>query len=183
MASLPTHAYAALALGCALAPRRHRKAAVVLGVLSAMLPDIDVWGYWAGIDYRSLLGHRGLSHSLAFALAWSALLVLLARRAWPEPRARGRLFLLLLLCTVSHGLFDAMTYGGGIGVAFFAPFDPGRYYLPWRPVQVAPLGITHFFSARGWDVFRSELLWIWLPVTALALVLWALRHPMERRAP
>lgn len=34
----------------------------------AVLPDIDSIGFALGIPYGSLFGHRGLTHSLLFAL-------------------------------------------------------------------------------------------------------------------
>jgi len=37
---------------------------------------------------------------------------------------------------------------GGLGVAFFSPFDNSRYFLPWRPIRVSPIAIHRFFSAR-----------------------------------
>jgi inner membrane protein len=65
-------------------------------------------------------------------------------------------------------LLDAMT-DGGLGVAFFAPFDNHRYFLPWTPIRVSPIGLGRFFTSRGSAVIRSELLWIWLPVGALVV--------------
>jgi len=47
-------------------------------------------------------------------------------------------------------------------VAFFAPFDDTRHFLPWRPIPVSPLA-SNFFSAWGWRVFQAELLLLWLP--------------------
>lgn len=32
---------------------------------------------------------------------------------------------------------------GGLGVAFFSPFDNKRYFLPWRPIRVSPISVTH----------------------------------------
>jgi inner membrane protein len=64
---------------------------------------------------------------------------------------------------------------GGLGVAFFAPFDNTRYFLPWTPIRVSPIGLGRFFTARGLAVLASELLWIWLPATLLAAVPWFLR--------
>jgi inner membrane protein len=56
---------------------------------------------------------------------------------------------------------------GGLGIAFFAPFDNTRYFLPFRPIKVSPIGLS-FFSARGLDVIRSELLWVCLPAAIIA---------------
>lgn len=65
----------------------------------------------------------------------------------------------------SHGLLDAMTNGGG-GVAFFAPFNNERYFLPFRPIEVSTLNIAHFFQGQGVGVLKSELIYIW-PVAIL----------------
>jgi inner membrane protein len=78
------------------------------------------------------------------------------------------------LITASHGLFDAMT-DGGLGIAFFSPFDTTRYFLPWRPIRVSPIG-PGFFSDRGMTVLVSEATWLWLPSAALAAVAWIVRR-------
>ena len=41
---------------------------LLFGVFCAVLPDLDVIGFKLGIRYADLLGHRGFSHSLLFAL-------------------------------------------------------------------------------------------------------------------
>jgi inner membrane protein len=79
------------------------------------------------------------------------------------------LFLYFFLCTVSHGVLDAMT-DGGLGVAFFSPFDTTRYFFPVRPVLVSPIGVSEFFSAYGVRILTSEALWIWLPSGVAFLV-------------
>jgi len=61
---------------------------------------------------------------------------------------------------------------GGLGVAFFSPFNNDRYFLTWRPIRVSPIGIGRFFSDRGLAVLQSELLWIWLPSAVLAALAW-----------
>jgi inner membrane protein len=76
------------------------------------------------------------------------------------------LFLWFFAVTASHGLLDAMT-DGGRGIAFFAPFSPHRYFFPWRPIAVSPIG-AGFFSARGLRVLVSEARWIWVPSAIIA---------------
>jgi inner membrane protein len=66
-------------------------------------------------------------------------------------------------------LLDAMT-DGGLGVAFFAPFSNTRYFLPWTPIRVSPIGVSRFFTERGLAVLKSEVVWIWIPAAVLALV-------------
>jgi inner membrane protein len=77
------------------------------------------------------------------------------------------LFLWFTAVTASHGLLDALT-DGGRGIAFFAPFSNHRYFFPWRPIQVSPIG-TGFFSSRGLLVLASESVWIWVPSAIIAL--------------
>ena len=80
------------------------------------------------------------------------------------------LFLYFFFCTASHGLLDAMT-NGGLGVAFFSPFDTTRYFFPVRPILVSPIGVSEFFSEYGVRILVSEAIWIWLPSCVAFLVL------------
>jgi inner membrane protein len=77
-------------------------------------------------------------------------------------------------------MLDAMT-DGGLGVAFFSPFDNTRYFFPWRPILVSPISLTRFFSEHGLAVLLSELVWIWIPAGLLALVMRVLRNHLQRR--
>jgi inner membrane protein len=52
-------------------------------------------------------------------------------------------------------------------VAFFAPFDNTRYFLPWTPVEVSPIGLVEFFTPYGLEVLLSEFVWIWIPAGLL----------------
>jgi inner membrane protein len=94
------------------------------------------------------------------------------------------LFLYFFLCTASHGVLDALT-DGGLGVAFFSPFDTTRYFFSVRPVLVSPIGISQFFSPYGIRVLASEVMWIWLPSCALFVVLRAIQWlwPVKSVAP
>ena len=65
---------------------------------------------------------------------------------------------------------------GGLGVAFFAPFDDTRYFFPWRPIPVSPIGVRRFFGERGLAVLAGELLWVWLPAAAVAALSWRMRR-------
>ena len=89
-------------------------------------------------------------------------------------------FAYLFLATASHGLLDAMTEGG-LGVAFFSPFNNRRYFLPWRPVGVSPVAVLRFFAPRGFAILQSELLWIWLPAILFASLLLTLRRTSRQR--
>ena len=149
MPTVFSHPAVALALRV---PRRLAVAAVVLSIL----PDADIITFQFGIPYGSAFGHRGFTHSIFFAAVAS----LAATRIL---RGDRRAFAFLFACAVSHGILDAMTDGGG-GIAFFSPFSNHRYFLPWRPIRVSPIG------AIDTSVLLSELRWVWLPAAAIAIL-------------
>lgn len=181
MASAFTHAFAAMALGktCYCAKMGWRFWALAIG--SSILPDLDVIGFAVGIRYEDMLGHRGLSHSLPFALVWSFIVISLEfKQAGRYSKEWWRLLGFFFIVTASHGLLDAMT-NGGLGVAFFAPFDTTRYFFPWRPINVSPIGVGQFFSAWGAVVLLSEIKYVWLPLSLLWICVWSLRKVLIHR--
>jgi inner membrane protein len=158
------------AAALALAPwfRGIAKPAVVfMAIVLSLVPDLDIIGFRLGVPYESPLGHRGLTHSLAFAALCSLVAVVpMARWLRVNPALLWTYFALTM---VSHGLLDACTSGGG-GVAFLAPFDDRRYLFSWREIRVAPLTLAGMLTPRGMDVIRSELLWVWVPAVAAGTV-------------
>jgi inner membrane protein len=173
--SVFSHAVAALSIGTCFYRPAVSKRIWVAGALCSIVPDLDVIGFRFGIHYGDFWGHRGFTHSLLFAALLAGSTVILGfQRAMPQ-LSRYVVWSYLFLATASHGLLDAMT-DGGLGVAFFAPFDNRRYFLHWRPIQVSPIGVGRFFTDRGLSVLRSELLWIWIPALVLALSVWLWRR-------
>lgn len=176
MASIFSHGFAAAAIGTCFAEKKHLSRFLILGVLCAILPDADVIAFKFGIPYEHILGHRGISHSLAFAVVWGMLLAWLTK---PSGASNPNVWIVwaayFAICTASHGMLDAIT-NGGRGVAFFAPFDNSRYFFPWRPVQVSPIGASRFFSEWGLRVILSELRYIGLPFAVLMAFGWGFRR-------
>lgn len=177
MPSIFTHAAVALGIGACFYPNVSKQA-LAGGAVCSAIPDLDVIGFSFGIHYGDAFGHRGFTHSLVFA-ALLATVATVLMNANPSRRDLLLLWTYLFLATASHGFLDAMT-DGGLGVAFFAPFSTVRYFLPWTPVRVAPIGLFRFFSARGLSVFLSELVWIWIPTALLATTASILRHESVR---
>jgi inner membrane protein len=147
----------------------------VVGALCSVIPDLDVIGFRFGVRYGDFWGHRGFTHSLVFSALLASAVVILGFRSGLPALSRIALWTYFFLATASHGLLDAMT-DGGLGVAFFSPFDNHRYFLPWTPIRVSPIGAGRFFTRRGLEVLQSELLWIWLPAALLALSVWLIRR-------
>lgn len=181
MVSAFTHGAFAVALGSlfprAVLPRR----AWILGAVCSAAPDLDSILHWSGVPYSHVLGHRGLTHSIPFALVFAALVVWIVRRTPWRQFPPWPLYAYLALAIGSHGVFDAMT-NGGMGIAFLAPFSAERWFLPWDPIQVAPISVRGFFTAHGWRVFQSELLWVWLPSFTVAGIVALFRAVRARRA-
>ena len=166
MPTIITHPVPVLALGMGLGTGLVSLRLLLAGAFCAVLPDFDVIGFRFGVNYADLLGHRGLSHSLVFAVG----IGLLAACAAPLLKS-GRLtaFWVCFFAVVSHSALDAMTTGG-MGVAALYPFSEERYFLPWRPIRVSPFSPRAFLSERGIAVLVSEFLWVWLPSLALGMV-------------
>jgi inner membrane protein len=171
MASAFSHAIAAVAIGSvALSVSRPAVRAGVqswkywsLAVFCAVIPDADAIGFWMGVPYDSLWGHRGITHSLFFALLLAiAVMYLFYRKEIIFSRPWWLLFLTFFIATASHPFLDAFTTGGK-GVAFFAPFYDERYFFPWRVIRVSPISITRFFTGKGIKVLESEFVWVWIP--------------------
>jgi inner membrane protein len=144
-----------------------------------MMPDLDVLAFRFGIPYEAFWGHRGFTHSLLFALLVAVPAAVLTYRRLRIPFADWCGF--LFLAVASHGLLDALT-NGGLGIAFFAPFNDRRFFFPWQPIEVSPIGMS-FFSARGWDTLRSELLWVWVPTAAMLALVEVGRRLWRRATP
>ncbi len=141
-------------------------------MICAVLPDADVLAFRYGIPYDHVLGHRGITHSFFFAVFFAAFVaILFFRKNTIFSSSWWRTWFYLFLCTASHGILDALTTGG-LGVAFFAPFDNSRYFFPdeYRRLVVSPIGVKHFFGAWGVRVLKSEFLWVWIPCLVIMVV-------------
>jgi inner membrane protein len=175
MPSVFTHAFAALALGKTYTSTKVPARFWVLSALCAVLPDADVISFAYGAQRGSMFGHRGITHSLFFALLLAVLVVCLAFR---EQKAFTKkwwaLTIYFFVVTSSHGVLDALTDGGS-GVAFFAPFDSTRYFFPWQPIEVSPIGMR-FFGERGGEVIISEFVWVWIPAIVMVAGVWLYRR-------
>ena len=137
-------------------PSRARfiKASLALSAIS-MLPDADVIAFVFRIPYEAPWGHRGATHSFGFAVLcglvfWGGCLAL-------RTPMRKALILSGTVAAVmaSHGLLDTLT-DGGLGAALLWPISDERFFAPWRPIPVSPIGRA-FISMRGLRILFTEL--------------------------
>lgn len=169
MPSIISHAVVATAAGLSVAPREVLLKFWVLSAGCAIIPDADVIAFAFGIPYGHFLGHRGFFHSPFFGVLFGTFVTLVFFRDTRFVSRRGMFYTLYFsLLTASHGVLDAFT-NGGMGIALLAPFDNTRYFFPWTPIVVSPIGIGAFFSRWGLAVIKSEMAWIWLPAVVFVL--------------
>ena len=127
MASAFGHAMAAIAIKSGYSEKVKPRKFLVLGIICSIFPDADVLSFKLGIHYEDFWGHRGFTHSCLFALLLGLLVTFLffERKIFDMKSLKYISF--FTFCTLSHGVLDAMTTGG-LGVAFFSPFDNTRFF-------------------------------------------------------
>ena len=168
-----THAVVGLGLARLYAVRPMPWAFWGLAAILPIIPDLDVFSMAA---YNAPLGHRGITHSLIFALLLGVIAAGLVFRYF---RATWwSLAVLFFLIIASHGLLDALTRGGE-GVLFFWPI--GGRYGNWGPIPVSDIALE-LPDPRYSLAVRSELLWVWLPTSLVIGLVMAWRYH-RRRSP
>ena len=177
MPSVVTHSVVGAVVSRMIPARSVPKRFWVLSVLLPSFPDVDVIGLAFGVAGEDLFGHRGITHSLSFAVILGILVVVLFFRK--SNLTRKSAFLLtayFVLLTASHGFLDAFN-DSKLGVAFWAPFEDTRYFFPFNPIvpssvllfDGAPIGFTLIIE-KIYILIRSEVLWIWIPLFLLFVV-------------
>jgi inner membrane protein len=146
-----THGLAGSVLARSLTDRPGARAALSIGLVAAMLPDLDVVFLADRLAY--LRYHRGWTHSFVVLPLFSLVVALLARLVF----RRAKLVTLWIFAAVgigSHIVFDWIT---SFGTMFFFPLSHRRYSLDWifilDPIFAGILGVTlagaALFRARG----------------------------------
>jgi inner membrane protein len=175
MASVFSHALMAVTIGKSYSKKFGSAKSLVLCCICAVIPDADVLMF-NFVPYEHFLGHRGFFHSLFFCFLLAVLITAAFYRKEKLSGLNGiKYILFFFLCGASHGLLDMLT-NGGMGVAIFSPFDNHRYFFPWRPIKVSPIGVQSFFSQRGINVIKSEFIWIGIPCFIYMLLMKFIRR-------
>ncbi len=122
-----SHALLGAAIGQCCLGRRVGNRALLVGAAVALIPDIDVpIGHWLG-DAAALTFHRGITHSILFALVMALLLgPLLVRLVKAEGVTWRHWSLLGGLVLASHLVLDAMT---SYGIRLLLPFSDHSFAL------------------------------------------------------
>jgi inner membrane protein len=181
MPSIIAHAVAGAALGTALSPPRRTRRIWIAAAACAALPDIDALGRPLGnLTFESAFGgHRGITHSLPFAIILGSVVAWLLFRQATSRHDRLRLWVAFTLATASHGVLDMLSVIGD-GVAFWAPFSWTHYEFLWRPlgdIGPGPRGPERLLAVVG-----NELLWVGLPALVLLVIAYLARHRLRGRS-
>ena len=147
-----------------MAPRPLVRPFLIVGATCAVIPDLDAIGrplYHAAGDLEFLGGHRGFTHSLAFALVVGVIAGMATMRNARWNRVRLRFAIFVALATALHGVLDTLTSIGAVTspVQFFSPFSTRGYTSPWHPLH-GPF---------------SELFLLFLPLLGVTRLTWRLR--------
>ncbi|MGZ8251998.1 MAG: metal-dependent hydrolase [Methylophilaceae bacterium] len=159
MPSAFAHAVVPIATAFGLGKKYVNSRLLILAVICTAMPDIDVIAFKFGIAYASQWGHRGFTHSIAFAVVVALIAACFSRTFKSHPFT---IWLMVFFSTVSHPLLDMLT-NGGLGVALYWPFSNERVFFPYHPITVSPIGVGRFFTERGLAVLKSEFIWVVLP--------------------
>lgn len=167
MPTIFTHALLPLVGAAAVPPLSLPKRLIVTGMVFAMLPDADViTARTFDIPHTDDLGHRGVTHTLLFALLLAGTTMLFADffRA-----RRSTVLLFLALATLSHPLADMLTQGGK-GIMILWPIEDARFKFLAHPIQASPVGFKAFDTGVIWSVLWSEIRWLLLPAVFVAFL-------------
>lgn len=174
MASVFAHALVATTIGSAFKKTLRSPKFWLLSIFCATIPDADIITFRFGIRYEDMLGHRGWTHSILFAFLLAIFIGYLFHYK-SDRKTRALLTLNYFLCTISHGMLDAMTTGGR-GIGFFIPFSAERFFFPWKVIQVSPMSASRFFSEWGIAVLKSEAYWVGIPCVIVLSIIYLLRR-------
>tara|TARA_Y100000996_G_C22397717_1_gene591849 strand:+ start:21 stop:554 length:534 start_codon:yes stop_codon:yes gene_type:complete len=148
----------------------HKPKFWILSLICPVLPDVDMIGYYLGVPYDHLFGHRGISHSIFFSLLIGFFVYFLFFRK--ENLSKFKSFVIFIyfsFITMSHLLLDMFT-NATHGIPFFAPFHNTRYFFPYTPINAPSLNIEYFFREQFFEVLIGELILILISILALLLI-------------
>jgi inner membrane protein len=154
--------------------RLHQVSWSTLAMWSAasLLPDLDFIGLAFGVPLDATWGHRGATHSFAFAISVGLATALVVRRRG-QPAARIGIGVALVVA--SHPILDAMT-NHGPGCALFWPFDATKYLAPWTPVPTLP-NFESLTTIVAWQIAAQEFI-LFTPLWLFALWPFLRRRPV-----
>jgi inner membrane protein len=130
------------------AVRKQDRSRAVLGLtlLGSILPDFDFFpGFFTG---KLFAYHHGISHSLTFAVFFTAVVFILAE--WRQTKVASRAAILAGLGYASHIILDFLG-NPGPGMPIFWPLSDKLFGL-----DLGLLGSFYFADSGIWSVVRRD---------------------------
>lgn len=127
-------------VGQATARKRIGRAALAIGAVGGLMPDLDVFAAGALGPLAEWRYHRGVTHSLFFGpvvgpalgyALWAALRRWRPHSTLAVPMALGPIIAVLTLALVTHPLLDLFTV---YGTQLLAPFSDARFSISAVPI-------------------------------------------------
>lgn len=146
-----SHGIAGSVFARAFSDRPGARAALLLGAVGAMVPDLDFLFFSTRLDY--LRDHRGWTHSFLVLPFLALAIALFAKVLWRTARLTT-LWLFAAIGVATHILFDWIT---SFGTMFWTPVSRARYSLDWvfildpwfTGIVLVSLVFTLVFRARA----------------------------------
>lgn len=120
-----THIVLGACIGEAVAGKKLGKKSLLLGAMAQSVPDIDFITTFFLSDSADIVAHRGITHSIIFAIIATFLLSWAARHVFKKLNLPWKLwFLLFGINILVHIFIDGFN---AYGIGWFEPFSPTRY--------------------------------------------------------
>ena len=180
MPSIFTHPLVGLAAAKMMPARYRTKRFWILSFLCPFIPDLDGIGFYLGLPLEHFFGHRGITHSVFFALVLSVVIVAVFFNDRGFFSKRSVLLVAYFVAiTVSHGILDAVTNTTN-GVAFLSPIITTRFLFDFKPIESSPLSPAEFFGEQGFHIILGEIVWVWMPLIAAVIVVFLIKRSIRR---
>ncbi|HEY6064964.1 MAG TPA: metal-dependent hydrolase [Thermoanaerobaculia bacterium] len=148
-----SHGIAGSVFSRSLTDRPTARAALVLGLAGAMLPDADMLFLHSRMAY--LRGHRGWSHTFLLLPVFAFALAVVIRLVYRYAR-HARLSTLFLFAAVAIGTHIAFDWITSFGIMFAIPFSRHRFALDWVFILDPYFTGIASISLLATTIFRSK---------------------------
>lgn len=177
-----THLAVGTMIGAAVSLPKPRRAALVLGMISHSIPDIDMVASWWLPLSKDLLAHRGITHSLFGGLLMTLVIGWICQRIrYFNDLSRKEQYLIIGSGVFMHLFLDSFN---NYGTGWFEPFSSIRisfnsiYVIdPFLsiPVIIAAIIVWARNGASGVVKKVGTIGWIWLG----SYLLYSVYHKIE----
>jgi inner membrane protein len=149
-----THIVLGACIGEAIAGKKLGKKAMLIGAIAQSIPDIDFVTTFFLSDSKDIVAHRGITHSLLFAVIFTFLSAWLLRYVFRALKLPWKTwFLLLGVNVLTHLLIDGFN---AYGIGWLEPFSHHRFSFHVLFVADPLFSIWPFFAFVALLILRNK---------------------------